>query len=102
MTGRNAYDSGASAEVQGTIKSLSGQIQAQIEQHKANVKAMRADATMTKVMEEYDGVEARFNKAAAEVQNIIKLLGDTLQEYDTAADNAFKAASQAVQGIGNT
>lgn len=102
MSGRNSYDSGASGETQSAIKSLSGQIETLIAQHKANVKAMRGDATMTKVMDEYGAVEERFNSAAAEVQNIIKSLGDTLKQFDGAADTAFTQASQAVQNIGNT
>lgn len=102
MTGRNAYDSGATGEVQGTIKSLSGQIQSVLAQHQSNVKAMRGDATMTKVMDEYDGVEAKFNKAADEVQKIITLLGTTLKEFDDKANTAFQQASSAVQGIGNS
>lgn len=101
MSGRNSYDSGASAETQATIKSLSGQIQTLIAQHQANVKAMRGDATMTKVMDEYGAVEERFNAAATEVQNIIKSLGDTLKQFDDHANTAFTAASKAVQDIGN-
>lgn len=102
MGGRNSYDSGASGETQSAIKSLSAQIETLISQHKANVKAMRADATMTKVMDDYGAVEERFNSAAAEVQTIIKSLADTLKQFDGAADTAFTQASQAVQNIGNT
>jgi uncharacterized protein YukE len=102
MSNRNSYDSGASGETQAAIKSLSAQIETLIAQHQANVKAMRGDATMTKVMDEYGAVEAKFNSAATEVQNIIKSLASTLAEFDTHADTAFKAASKAVTDIGNT
>lgn len=101
MSGRNSYDSGASAETQATIKSLSAQIETLLSQHKANVRAMRSDATMTKVMDDYGAVEEKFNAAAAEVQGIIKSLADTLAEYDSVADTAFQKASKAVQDIGN-
>ncbi|ONI73697.1 hypothetical protein BWI15_09685 [Kribbella sp. ALI-6-A] len=102
MSNRNSYDSGASGETQAAIKSLSAQIESLIAQHQANVKAMRGDATMTKVLDEYGAVEAKFNAAATEVQNIIKSLASTLAEFDTHADTAFKAASKAVTDIGNT
>jgi uncharacterized protein YukE len=102
MAGRNSYDSGASSETQATIKRLSGQIETLIGQHKANVKAMRGDATMTKVMDDYGAVEERFNSAANEVQTIIKSLAETLAQFDGAADTAFQKASKAVQDIGNT
>jgi uncharacterized protein YukE len=102
MSGRNSYDSGASGETQATIKSLSSQIETLISQHKSNVKAMRGDASMTKVMDDYGAVEEKFNAAATEVQTIIKSLSETLAQFDGAADTAFQAASKAVQDIGNT
>lgn len=102
MTGRNGYDSGASSDTQGAITSLSGQIESLIAQHRANVRAMRTDATMTKVMDDYGAVEEKFNAAATEVQTIIKSLSDTLKQFDGVADTAFSQASQAVNNIGNT
>ncbi|HET6299216.1 MAG TPA: hypothetical protein VFG33_37975 [Kribbella sp.] len=102
MAGRNGYDSGASGDTQTAITSLSSQIESLISQHQANVRAMRTDATMTKVMDDYGAVEAKFNAAAAEVQTIIKSLADTLKQFDGVADTAFTQASQAVNNIGNT
>ena len=99
MSGRTGFDSTASGETQTTIKSLSSQIESLLSQHKANVKAMRADATMTKVMDDYDGVEAKFNTAAAEVQGIIKSLASTLQQFDGIGETAHGQASTAVRGM---
>lgn len=99
MADRNSYDSGASSETQSAIKSLSGQIETLIAQHKANVKAMRADASMSKVMDDYDAVEAKFNAAATEVHNIIKSLSSTLKEFDGIGETAHGAASTAVRGM---
>jgi uncharacterized protein YukE len=99
MSGRTGFDSTASGETQSTIKSLSGQIESLLSQHTANVKAMRADASMTKVMDEYDAVEGKFNAAATEVQNIIKSLASTLQEFDGIGETASSSASTAVRGM---
>jgi uncharacterized protein YukE len=99
MSGRTGYDSTASGETQTKVTNLSSQIESLLSQHKANVKAMRADASMTKVMDDYDAVEAKFNSAATEVQNIIKSLSDTLKQYDGIADTAHSAASTAVRGM---
>ena len=80
MGGRNSYDSGASGETQAAIKSLSAQIETLIAQHQANVKAMRGDATMTKVMDDYGAVEEKFNSAATEVLGLApRLLGQGAQ-----------------------
>jgi uncharacterized protein YukE len=102
MADRNGYDSGASGDTQGIITSLSGQIETLIAQHQSNVRAMRTDATMTKVMDDYGAVEAKFNAAATEVQAIIKSLSDTLKQFDGVADTAFTQASSAVRNIANT
>ncbi|QNE17097.1 hypothetical protein F1D05_03220 [Kribbella qitaiheensis] len=99
MSGRTGFDSTASGETQGKITKLSAQIETLLSQHKANVKAMRADATMTKVMDDYDAVEAKFDKAAAEVHTIIKSLSDTLKQYDGIGETAHSAASTAVRGM---
>jgi ferritin-like metal-binding protein YciE len=99
-TNRNAHDSGAADQVRESITGVSGQIRGLIDQHRANVKAMRADASMTRVMDEYDGVEARFDKAAQEVENIIKLLTKTLEEFNVIAGNAEQQALKAVGGMG--
>jgi uncharacterized protein YukE len=99
MSGRTGFDSTASGETQTKIKSLSGQIESLLSQHKANVKAMRADASMTKVMDDYDAVEAKFNAAASEVQSIIKSLAETLKQFDGIGETAHSAASAAVRGM---
>jgi uncharacterized protein YukE len=99
MGGRTGFDSGASGDTQGKITSLSGQIESLLSQHKANVKAMRADASMSKVMDDYDAVEAKFNAAATEVHNIIKSLSSTLKEFDGIGETAHGAASTAVRGM---
>ncbi|WP_112238963.1 hypothetical protein [Kribbella monticola] len=99
MSGRTGFDSTASGETQTKIKNLSAQIESLLSQHKANVKAMRADASMTKVMDDYDAVEAKFNAAASEVQSIIKSLASTLQQFDGIGETAHSAASTAVRGM---
>jgi uncharacterized protein YukE len=102
MANKNGYDSGASGDTQTAITSLSSQIETLIAQHQSNVRAMRTDATMTKVMDDYGAVEAKFNAAATEVQAIIKSLSDTLKQFDGVADTAFTQASSAVRNIANT
>jgi hypothetical protein len=99
MSGRTGFDSTASGETQTAITSLSSQIETLLSQHKANVKAMRADASMTKVMDDYDAVEAKFNAAATEVQGIIKSLAATLKQFDGIGETAHGAASTAVRGM---
>ena len=99
MSGRTGFDSTASGETQTKIKNLSAQIESLLSQHKTNVKAMRADASMTKVMDDYDAVEAKFNAAASEVQSIIKSLAATLQQFDGIGETAHSAASTAVRGM---
>jgi hypothetical protein len=102
MSGRTGFDSSASGETQTAIKSLSGQIETLLAQHKSNVKAMRADATMTKVMDDYGAVEERFNAAAVEVQGIIKSLAETLKQFDGIGETAHSSAASAVRGMTNS
>jgi hypothetical protein len=100
MANRNSYDTAASSEVQTTIKNLSGQIEGLIAAHKKNVASALSDASASNVTENYRGVEARFDKAAASTLAIIKSLQDTMSANDATAAATLKKASAAVDGIG--
>ncbi len=100
MANRNAYDTAASGEVQGTINNLAGQISGLIATHKQNVTAALADASASGVTENYRAVEDRFNKAAEQTLAIIKTLKETMAQNDATAAATLKKASSAVDGIG--
>ena len=100
MANRNSYDTAASGEVQSTINNLAGQIESMIAAHKKNVAAALADASASGVTENYRGVEARFDKAAASTLSVIRSLKETLAANDSTAAATLKKASAAVDGIG--
>jgi hypothetical protein len=100
MANRNSYDTGASGEVQASINSLAGQIEGLIATHKQNVSAALSDASASGVTENYQAVEARFDKAAASTLSVIRSLKETLAANDSTAAATLKKASAAVDGIG--
>ncbi|MET7280894.1 hypothetical protein ABZS29_21845 [Kribbella sp. NPDC005582] len=99
MGNTNAYDSGASGQVQSNLSGLAAQIQTLIEGHRKNVAAALADASATKVTDEYRQVEARFNKAADATMGLIKSLEGVMKANDGTASETIAKASSAVSGI---
>jgi len=100
MASRNSYDTGASTEVQASVKGLSGQIESLIGTHRKNVQDALSDASASGVTDAYRAVEDRFNKAADSTLAIIKSLQETMQANDSTAAATLKKAQSAVDGIG--
>ncbi|MEV5961383.1 hypothetical protein AB0L70_06430 [Kribbella sp. NPDC051952] len=100
MANRNSYDTGASGEVQATIKRLSGQIEALIAGHRRNVQAALADASAGAVTDAYRAVEGRFDKAANSTLSVIAALESTMAANDVTAAATMKKAQSAVDNIG--
>jgi uncharacterized protein YukE len=99
-TGRNAYDTGTSQQVQGDIAGIVARLETAISQRTADVNAAMADFSADGVSEEYRAVEQRWNTAANQVREIIALVRTTLERNDETATTALTRASSAVQGIG--
>lgn len=100
MTGRNAYDTATSGEVQTDLGSVIARLETAISTRQADVNAAMADFQADGVSEEYRAVEQRWNNAADQVRQIITLVQTTLQRNDETATTALSRASSAVQGIG--
>lgn len=97
---RRSYDTGASGEVQGSLGVVIGQLERVLTDRDRAVKAAMADFTADGVADEYHGKEARWNKAAAEVRQIIHLVKATLEKNDGTAQQTLARAKAAVDAIG--
>ncbi|MGW2819046.1 pore-forming ESAT-6 family protein, partial [Streptomyces sp. NPDC001415] len=64
------------------------------------VKAAMAEFTADGVSDEYHGKELRWNKAATEVREIIRLVRGTLELNDGTAQSTLAKAKAAVDAIG--
>ncbi|WP_338672631.1 pore-forming ESAT-6 family protein [Streptomyces sp. SCSIO 30461] len=97
---RNSYDIAASTEVQGSLLAIVGRLELVLGDRDAAVKAAMAEFQADGVSEEYHGKEVRWNKAANEVREIIKLVRSTLEQNDETARSTLARAKAAVDGIG--
>lgn len=96
---RIGYDTGASAEVQGGIQGIVGQLEGVINDRDRAVKAAMADFYADGVSDQYSDKERRWNNAAGEVRRIITLLKKTLADNDQTAGQANSRARTAVESI---
>ncbi|MFV2198167.1 pore-forming ESAT-6 family protein [Nocardiopsis sp. LOL_012] len=97
--GRNAFDTGASAEVQGNISAITTRLEAIIGEHDTDVSNALADFEADGVSEEYSEKELKWHLAANEVREIIRLVRDTLETNDATAQESLSRASAAVANI---
>ncbi|MFJ9039061.1 pore-forming ESAT-6 family protein [Streptomyces sp. NPDC102406] len=97
---RRSYDTGASAEVQGGLQGIIGRLETVLADRDGAVKAAMADYQADGVSEEYHGKEVRWNRAANEVRDIIRLLRTTLEKNDATAQATLARAKAAVDNIG--
>jgi uncharacterized protein YukE len=97
---RRSYDTGASAEVQGGLQGIIAQLERVLSDRDAAVKAAMAEFQADGVSEEYHGKEVRWNRAANEVREIIRLVRGTLEQNDGTAQSTLAKAKAAVDAIG--
>ncbi|QDQ13425.1 pore-forming ESAT-6 family protein [Streptomyces spectabilis] len=97
---RRSYDTGASADVQGGLHVVIGQLERVLGDRDRAVKAAMADYQADGVSDEYHSKEVRWNKAANEVREIIRLVHSTLEENDGTAQTTLSRARAAVNNIG--
>ncbi|MBC3987367.1 pore-forming ESAT-6 family protein [Streptomyces sp. AC563] len=97
---RRSYDLGASAEVQGGLQGIIGRLELVLADRDRAVKAAMADFTADGVADEYHAKEARWNRSANEVRDIIRLVKNTLEKNDSTAQDTLAKARAAVDGIG--
>ncbi len=97
---RRSYDTGASVEVQGGLQGIIGQLELVLGDRDRAVKAAMMEFTADGVSDEYHGKEVRWNKAAAEVREIIRLVRSTLEQNDGTAQSTLARAKAAVDAIG--
>jgi len=97
---RRSYDTGASADAQGNIQAVIGQLEQVIAARDSQVKAAMSDFAADGVADEYHGKELRWNRASNEVKSIITLLKTTLEKNDGTAQSTIAKAKSAVDNIG--
>ena len=97
---RRSYDTGASGEVQMTLQGVIGQLERVLADRDNAVKAAMADFTADSVADEYHGKELRWQRAAAEVREIIRLVRTTMEQNDGTAQTTLARAKAAVDNIG--
>ncbi|WP_434594008.1 pore-forming ESAT-6 family protein [Streptomyces sp. A5-4] len=97
---RRSYDTGASVEVQGGLQGIIGQLELVLGDRDRAVKAAMTEFTADGVSDEYHGKEIRWNRAAAEVREIIRLVRGTLEQNDGTAQSTLARAKAAVDAIG--
>lgn len=97
---RRSYDTGASSEVQGGLQGIIAQLERVLGDRDSAVKAAMAEFQADGVSDEYHGKEVRWNKAANEVREIIRLVRGTLEQNDGTAQSTLAKAKAAVDAIG--
>ncbi|MEV3854932.1 pore-forming ESAT-6 family protein [Streptomyces sp. NPDC050095] len=97
---RRSYDTGASGEVQGGLQGIIGRLETVLGNRDRAVKTAMADYQADGVSDEYHGKEVRWNKAANEVRDIIRLVRTTLEKNDATAQATLARAKAAVDNIG--
>ncbi|WP_353941174.1 pore-forming ESAT-6 family protein [Streptomyces sp. HUAS MG91] len=97
---RRSYDTGASAEVQGSLQGIIGRLETVLGDRDRAVKTAMADYQADGVSDEYHGKEVRWNRAANEVRDIIQLVRTTLEKNDATAQSTLAKARAAVNNIG--
>ncbi|MCX4834457.1 pore-forming ESAT-6 family protein [Streptomyces sp. NBC_01016] len=97
---RRSYDTGASAEVQGSLHGIIGRLETVLGDRDRAVKTAMADYQADGVSDEYHGKEVRWNRAANEVRDIIQLVRTTLEKNDATAQSTLARARSAVNSIG--
>ncbi|MFF6995165.1 pore-forming ESAT-6 family protein [Streptomyces sp. NPDC008313] len=97
---RRSYDTGASSEVQGSLQSIIGQLERVLGDRDRAVKAAMTEFQADGVSDEYHGKEIRWNRAANEVRDIIRLVRTTLEQNDGTAQATLAKARAAVDNIG--
>lgn len=95
----NAYDLGASQEVQGNIQSITNRLETLIGEHDTDVSQAMADFEATGVSEEYSAKELKWHNAGNEVREIIRLVRETLSTNDSTAQETLSRANSAVMNI---
>ncbi|MGK5637753.1 pore-forming ESAT-6 family protein [Streptomyces sp. URMC 126] len=99
-TDRRSYDLGASTQVQTALHGIISRLEAVLNERDAAVKSAMADFQADGVSEQYHDKELRWQSAAAEVRQIIRLLRSTMEQNDATAQSTLARAKAAVDGIG--
>lgn len=97
---RRSYDTGASAEVQSSLQGVIGQLESVLADRERAVQAAMADFAADGVSDEYHAKEVRWQRAAAEVREIIRLVRTTMEQNDGTAQSTLAKARAAVDNIG--
>ncbi|MFC7828538.1 pore-forming ESAT-6 family protein [Streptomyces sp. NPDC057362] len=97
---RRSYDTGASADVQTSLQGVIAQLERVLTDRDRAVKAAMAEFQADGVSDEYHGKEVRWNRAATEVREIIRLVRTTMEQNDGTAQSTLARARAAVDNIG--
>ena len=97
---RRSYDTGASADVQTSLQGVVAQLERVLTDRDRAVKAAMAEFQADGVSDEYHGKEVRWNRAATEVREIIRLVRTTMEQNDGTAQTTLARARAAVDNIG--
>lgn len=96
---RNSYDTAASADAQGNLHTVIGNLESVLNTRDAQVKAAMANFTADGVSDEYHGKELQWKSAATEVRSIITLVKTLLTKNDDSATQAQAKAKSAVANM---
>ncbi|QQM68257.1 pore-forming ESAT-6 family protein [Actinomyces weissii] len=95
-----SYDIGASESAQANFESVASRLESLISQRDTDVRNAMSQYQADGVSDEYQAKEARWNKAATEVRNIITTLRSSMQNTDETASTALTQAKSAVDQMG--
>ena len=95
-TGRNAYDTASSQQVQGDLAGIVARLETAISQRTANVNAAMADFSADGVSEEYRAVEQRWNAAANQVREIIALVRSAADDVPRKQDDTIDSEARQI------
>ena len=98
-TGMVAYDTGASAEVQGNVNNICNELMSVLTGHDSDVASFQNDFTATGVSDSYAAIESRFGSAGTAVADMIALVRKVLNLNDDSATTAVSNAQRSVDNI---
>ena len=95
-TDTNAYDVGASQQVQDDFDTAAGNLEAALGRRQQDVDTAMADYQADGVSEEYAQLEQQWNSAGQQVRDVIAAIRNSLVENDDVARRALSAARASI------
>ncbi|MGW8436604.1 hypothetical protein ACWGSK_16675 [Nocardiopsis sp. NPDC055551] len=99
MSDYTKYSKNASADVQETITSITGELETLIDDHEIDVNSVMSETVIEGADVTYLEKDQRWALAAHEAREIIAIIRSVMEENDGIADTALTRARTAAESI---